>query len=197
MNSSLKLIGLAGTAGSGKNTVTELLGKLFGFQDLNTSDAVRALTRHVYHLPHDYNPVRDQLYVVANYMRNEVHPAAMVKICILEAQALKIERGVISGIRSMGEADAIREAGGIIIGVDADPKIRYERIFNRGRDSEAQKTFEQFLEQDEYENRGLSDTGPARGIKYILESADILIKNEGSIEDLEREILEKVAPLLK
>lgn len=197
MNSSLKLIGLAGTAGSGKNTVTELLTKLFGFQDLNTSEAVRAITRHVYHLPHDFNPVRDQLYVVANYMRNEVHPATMVKICILEAQALNLDRGVISGLRSMGEADAIREAGGIIVGVDADPKIRYERIFSRGRDTEAQKTYEQFLEQDEYENRGLSDSGPGRGIRYIIDSADVVIKNEGSMEDLEREIREKVAPLLQ
>jgi len=197
MNSSLKLIGLAGTAGSGKNTATELLTKLFGFKDLNTSDAVRAITRHVYHLPPDFNPVRDQLYVVANYMRNEVHPATMVKICILEAQALNLDRGAISGLRSMGEADAIREAGGIIIGVDADPKIRYERIFSRGRDTEAQKTYEQFLEQDEYENRGLSDSGPGRGIRYIIDSADVVIKNEGSMEDLEREIREKVAPLLQ
>ena len=196
MNSQVKFIGLAGTAGSGKNTVAELLTKLFGLQDLNTSDMGRAITRQVYHLPHDFNPVRDQLYVVANYMRNEINPAGYVKLCMLEAEALGLKAGVISGLRSMGEADAIRQAGGIIIGVDANPKIRYERIYSRGRDSESQKTFEQFLQQDEYENRGLSNSGAGRGIRYIIDSADILIKNESDLVALEQDIKAKVAPFL-
>lgn len=196
MNSKLKFIGVAGTAGSGKNTVTELLTKLFGLQDLNTSDMGRAITRQVYHLPHDFNPVRDQLYVVANFIRNEIHPAGYVKLCMLEAQALNLKGGVISGLRSMGEADAIREAGGIIIGVDADPKLRYDRIYSRARDSESQKTFEEFLKQDEYENRGLSDNGPGRGIRYIIDSANLVIKNESGLEELEQELKTKVSSLL-
>ena len=196
MSSKLKIIGLAGTAGSGKNTVTELLTKLFGMRDLNTSDMVRAITRQVYHLPHDFNPVRDQLFAVANYMRNEIDPAGFVKLCILEAQALEVDGGVISGLRSMGEADAIRQAGGIIIGVDADPKLRYDRIYSRQRDSESQKTYEQFLEQDAYENRGLSETGPGRGIRYIIDSADLVVTNNTTLEALEQELKEKVGPLL-
>ncbi|HEY5805845.1 MAG TPA: AAA family ATPase [Candidatus Saccharimonadales bacterium] len=197
MQPKIKFIGVAGTAGSGKNSVAELLTKLFGLRDLNTSDMGRAITRQVYHLPPDFNPVRDQLYIVANYVRNEIHPAGYVKLCMLEAQALNLSGGVISGLRSMGEADAIREAGGIIIGVDADPKIRYDRIYARARDTESQKTYEEFLKQDEYENRGISDTGPGRGIRAIIDSADLVIKNDGSLEALERELQEKVAPFLR
>lgn len=196
MSSSFRIVGLVGTAGAGKNTVTQLLGKLFGFKNLDTSDMVRAITRQVYHLPPDFSPVRDQLYLVANFVRNEIHPAAMVKLCILEAEALEVPRGVISGIRSMGEADAVRAAGGIIIAVDADPQMRYNRIYSRARDTEAQKTYEEFLRQDTYENRGLSDEGPGRGIRYIIDEANAVIINEGTEEELEQQVKEKVTALL-
>lgn len=193
----LKLVGVAGTVGAGKDTVADILCRMFSMQNLSSGDVVRALTRHVYHLPPNFNPVRDQLYEVANFLRNEVDPAVMVKICILEARVQNIEAGLISGLRWMGEAEAIRNAGGIIIGVDADPQIRFARIQARGRDLETQKTFEQFLEQDEYENRGVSDTGPGRGIRSIVDSADTIITNNGTLEQLEAELRNKVAPLLQ
>ncbi|HJQ07875.1 MAG TPA: AAA family ATPase [Candidatus Saccharimonadales bacterium] len=196
MKPTLKLIGVAGTAGAGKDTVSDMIARQFAMPNLSTSDIVRAITRHVYSLPHDFNPVRDQLYVVANFLRNEVNPATMVKLCILMAQVRQLQGGVISGLRSIGEAEAIRDAGGIIVGVDAEPKIRYERISARHRDTETLKTFEEFLKQDEYENRGLSDQGPSRGIRAIIDSADVLITNAMTIEELEQEVKNKIAPLL-
>jgi dephospho-CoA kinase len=196
MDHSLQLIGVAGTAGAGKDTATEIICKLFGLQNTSTGDMVRAITRQVYGLPPDFNPVRDQLYEVATYVRTEVHPAGMVKLCILQAKVQKGTGAVLSGLRSRGEADAIREAGGIIVGVDADPKVRYGRIYARQRDAETGKTYDQFLQQDEYENRGISETGPGRGIKSIIESADILITNNGSLEELTAQIKEKLGPLV-
>jgi dephospho-CoA kinase len=192
-----KFIGVAGTAGSGKNTVADLLTKLFGLEDLSTSDMVRAITRRVYHQPHDFNPVRDQLYVVANFLREEIDPATLVKLCILEGRARELGGGVISGLRSMGEADAVRAAGGIIIGVDADPKLRYERIYSRQRDTESQKTYEQFLEQDDYENRGLSETGAGRGIRAIIDSADFVFVNDQGFEVLEAQLKEELTPYIQ
>jgi dephospho-CoA kinase len=197
MEQKIQFIGVAGTAGSGKDTATEILCRLFGFKNLSSADMVRAITRQVYGLPADFNPVRDQLYVVANFVRNEIHPAAMVKLCTLQAQAQDAKGGVISGLRSMGEADAIREVGGIIIGIDAEPKVRYERIYSRHRDAESKKTFEEFLKQDEYENRGVSDTGPGRGIRAIIDSADVVIGNVGSLTEFEEEIKAKVASFLQ
>lgn len=192
-----KLIGVAGTAGVGKDTVAELLSRMFGLRNLSSGDVVRAITRHVYHLAPEVNPVRDQLYDVANYLRNDIDPAILVKICILEAKVQQLNGGIISGLRSMGEAQAIKKAGGIIIGVDADPKLRYERMYTRGRDAETKKTYEQFLAQDEFENKGLSDKGPGRGIRSIIDNADIVIRNEGTLEELEQQIKDKVSAVLQ
>jgi dephospho-CoA kinase len=196
MNQKLRLIGVAGTAGAGKDTVADILCQMFNIQNLSSGDFLRVITRHAYQEPPDFNPARDQLYYVANYLRNEINPATLVRLCILLAGARQLPGAVISGLRSMGEAQAVREAGGIIVGVDADPHIRYQRMTLRQRDAEAQWTLEEFLKQDEYENRGLSDSGPGRGIRSIVDSADALVTNSGTLEELKLELTTKVAPLL-
>jgi dephospho-CoA kinase len=195
--STLHLIGLAGTAGAGKDTAANLLCEMFGMQNLSSGDALRAITRYIYRLDPTFNPVRDQLFEVANTIRTTIHPAALVKVCVLQAQVLRIDRAIITGLRSMGEAEAIRAAGGIIVVVDADPRVRYERIFSRGRDAETQKTLEQFLAHDQRENRGISHQGPGRGITSIIESADVVIANNGTLDELRLELNHKIAPLLQ
>src|SRR6266496_3172889 len=106
-----QLIGLAGTAGAGKDTVAEIICRLYGAENLSTGDFIRAVTRHIYRLPADFNPVRDQLYEVATYLRTEVNPATTVKMCILQAKELHVACALITGLRSMGEADAIHAQG--------------------------------------------------------------------------------------
>lgn len=189
------LIGIAGTAGAGKDVVADMLCQLYGAQNMSTGDFVRAVTRFIYKLPADFNPVRDQLYEVATYMRSEVNPATTVKMCILQAQAQHVGYALLSGLRATGEADAIRAAGGTIIGVDADPRVRYERIATRQRDSEANKTFEQFREQDEHENAGVAASGDLRGIRAIIDGADIRIQNDGTLAELEAQVRAKLALL--
>jgi dephospho-CoA kinase len=192
----MRFIGVAGTAGSGKDTVAKLLSEMFSLQNLSSGDFLRAITRYAYELPPDYNPARDQLYYVANYLRNEISPATLVKLCILQAKVMRWPGGVISGLRSVGEAEAVREAGGIIVGIDADPHVRYERMIARQRDAEAKWTLEEFLKQDEYENRGLSDSGPSRGIRAIIDSADVVLDNSSTLEALKLELNNKVALLM-
>jgi dephospho-CoA kinase len=118
-------------------------------------------------------------------------------MCVLQAQVLQLERAIISGLRSMGEAEAILAAGGTIVAVDADSRVRYQRMFSRARDADAQKTLEEFLEQDERENKGISDRGPGRGISSIIASADIVITNNVDVDALRLELKHKIGPLLQ
>jgi len=182
----VKIIGLAGTAGSGKDTVAELLCEEFGMHNYNTSDYVRAITRFLFDLPHDASPIRDQLYEVANALRG-LHQASTVEMGIVQAKERDFDIQLISGLRSVGEAEAVRAAGGIVIGVDADPKIRYERIQSRARDAESERTYEEFLSQDEHENKGIGE-GQSRGIRTIIDQADIVITNQGTLEELKQQI---------
>jgi dephospho-CoA kinase len=193
----VKLIGLAGTAGAGKDTAANLLCQMFTMQNLSTSEVLRAITRHMYNEPTTYNPVRNQLFQVGTFIRTEINPSTLVKLCILQAEVLRLERAIITGLRSIGEAEAIRSAGGIIVAVDAEAHVRYDRMFARARDADSQKTLEEFLEQDRIENRGVSDSGPGRGIQAIIDGADVVVVNNGGLDALEVELRNKVMPLLQ
>lgn len=194
MKKDLQYIGVAGTAGSGKDTTAMLMGELFGSISLGTGDMVRAIARQVYHLPAHVRPTHDQSYNVATFMRKHISPSAIIELCLLEGEAQHVRIVIIHGLRTMGEADVIRKAGGIIVGVDADPQKRYERL---KKDRDMLKSYEEFLEQDRLENEGVSKKQSDLGIRHIVDSADVKIDNNGSIEDLEAQIREKVEPLLK
>lgn len=186
----MKLFGLTGTAGSGKDTVADLMCEMFGMHNYSTGDFVRASTRFLFDLPPDENPIRDQLFMVATQLR-ELNQSTTVQMGVLQAKERNFDYQIISGIRSIGEMKALKEAGGIMIAVDADPKVRHERIMSRARDEESKRSLEEFLKQDSYENEGVAD-GDMKGIKYVIEEADIVITNEDTLEDLKAQIKEKL-----
>ncbi len=188
------ILGLTGTAGSGKDTVADLMCEMFDMHNYSTSDYVRAVTRFIFDQEPGFSPIRDQLFVVATALR-ELNQASTINMGVLQAKERGFERQIISGIRSVGEANAVRAAGGMIIGVDADPTVRYERITARMRDAESKRTYEQFLAQDEHENKGVAD-GDMRGIRTVIDEADIIITNGDSMEDLKNQLREKITPLL-
>lgn len=186
----MRIIGIAGTAGSGKDTVAEIICVLLDAHHWNTSDFVRVVARSVYGLQPESPIERVQLYVVANALR-ELNQATTVHMGILQAKERGIDVQVITGLRSVGEADAIRAAGGVVVGVDADPEIRHSRIQARLRDKESQRTFEEFFKRDELENAGTGD-GDKAGIRSIIDQADIVIMNEGTFDELKQQVAEKI-----
>ncbi len=86
---------------------------------------------------------------------------------------------VVVPMRNPGEAQRVKDLGGRLVWVDADPKVRYERIHSRQRSAEDKKTFEQFLkeEQDEMEHSGDQHTLSMAGVKA---KADVFIDNNGN-----------------
>ncbi len=191
----MKLFGLAGTAGSGKDTAAEIIAELFDMHMFSTSDYVRAVTRYIFDLEPDASPIRDQLFEVATELR-KLNQASTVNMGIVQARERGFGRQLITGLRSVGEADAIRAQGGIIIGVDATPEIRHQRIKERSRDAESERNFEEFLRQDEHENEGVDGEG-MKGIRYVIEDADIIIQNDGTLDDLREQISSKLRVMLE
>ena len=187
----MKLFGLAGTAGSGKDTAADIVAELFDMHQFSTSDYVRAVTRYIFDLEEGASPIRDQLFEVATELR-KLNQASTVNMGIVQARERGFEKQLITGLRSVGEANAIRQQGGIIIGVDAAPEIRHERIKSRARDAESERTYEEFLQQDEHENKGVGE-GDMRGITHVIKDADIVIENNGTLEELKEQIAAKLA----
>ncbi len=96
------------------------------------------------------------------------------------------EKTVIDGVRSLEEVEIFRKKGEVIIvAIHASPKTRYERLKKRARGDESD-SIEKIVERD---MRELS-----WGVGKVIAMADIMIVNEGSIEEL-RENIKSALPL--
>ena len=106
----------------------------------------------------------------------------------------------MASLRNPGEADRVHELGGQVIWVDADPSVRYAWIqankATRGRIEEDEKTFEQFVaeEQAEMTPSGDSATLNMAGVK---DKSDVKVSNDGTdIEAFKNQAEQAIAHII-
>lgn len=145
----LQIIGIAGTNGSGKDTVGHTLADRHSYLFVSVTDLLRA------ELNRRGVPVeRDNLRQLSAEWRRQYGYAVLVDRAVEEFKRLqdKYVGVAIASLRNPYEADRVHELGGTVIWIDADPKTRYERIQNnaeaRARAGEDSKTFEEFLAEE-------------------------------------------------
>ncbi len=173
------IIGLSGTFASGKDTLAQHLVQKYNFLHISTGDMVRAVAESEYG-----NTERPTLLRTANELRRKRGPGVLAELALERYEELKGSYiGVIvSGVRSLGEANIIQAKAGIIVFVDAPVEIRYERIKSRHRANEEQLSFEEFVKSEELEMRANHDDPAVQDIAGIRLLADINVSNDGDIE---------------
>jgi dephospho-CoA kinase len=144
------IIGITGTNGAGKGTVVDYLVHTKG---CNHFSARAFITEEIKRqgLPID----RPHMRQVANELR-QIHGPAYVIEQLLEQAKITPGVSVIESVRTIGEAKLLLAHGAQLWAVDAERKIRYERIRTRMNETD-QVTFEQFCE---YEDREMQGTEP-------------------------------------
>lgn len=171
-----KIIGIGGTNGSGKDTLAEFLAKKHNLLFISTGDLVRQVAKLRYG-----NILRPTLHKVGNEIRTERGPGALV----LEAQdkfKISDKSGlIIGGLRTTGEIAELKKLGGILLFVDADIKLRYERLKARKR-SDDFISFEDFKAQQDFEWHQ-SDNPGEYSQRTVKESADIKLLNNTTQTD--------------
>ena len=177
-----KIIGIGGTNGSGKDTVGHLLADKYGYFFVSVTDLLRdELARRG--LP----PAREHMRELSAEWRRENGLGVLVdKAMELYAGQVHEYTGIVmASLRNSGEVEHVHELGGTVIWVDADPKVRYERVQKnsaaRGeaRAVDDRKSFDDFLADEEVEMHHTGDraTLDMAGVKA---GADITITNDGS-----------------
>lgn len=177
----MKVIGVIGLNGSGKDEVVNYLNKRYGIPLISVGDIVREIADR-----EGVESTRDNLDAITRRCFAQFGEGYFLKQVVekIRSNSNSWEAVGISGIRSPQDVKIIRDAIGrdlILVHVFiSDPHVRFERIRRRGskRDN---STYEEFLKQDEVSEELFH-------IQEAIKLADISISNNGSLEDLHREI---------
>jgi cytidylate kinase len=172
----MNIIGIAGTNGSGKDSLGTFLAKYYGWLFVSISDILRS------ELKVRSQPIeRENLRQLSAEWRKQYGRGVLVAKAFQLYHPHQAEYNglAVSSLRNPGEADEVHNLGGKVAWLDADPKLRYQRIYSRQRSKEDAKIFEQFLqeENDEMQHSGSHHTLSLAGVKA---KADIFITNENN-----------------
>jgi dephospho-CoA kinase len=183
------IIGITGTLGAGKGTVVEYL-KQKGFVQYSSSKLLGELVEKEGH-----PKTRDFLSPMATRLQQE-YPGGVVEKNYREKYlSEKPEHAIFEAIHRQSEANFLRSVGGTIIGVDADLETRYRRTKLRNEGEKDRNSFEDFKKQASVEDEGGGDATRDNNIRAVLNTADIILMNNGTPEELLaqlEEALEKI-----
>jgi dephospho-CoA kinase len=169
----IKIIGIAGTDGSGKDTIGELLAEKYGWLFISVSEMLREEAR-LRGIPLK----RNTLKIISAEWRRQYGLGVLVDKALEKYKKVnqKYPGLVVSPMRNPGEAQRLKDLGGLLVWVDADPNVRYNRIINRKKGTEDQVTFEEFVNEEkaQMEHEGDEATLSLSGVKA---KADIFLDN--------------------
>ena len=169
------IIGITGTNGAGKGTVVDYLVKNRGFKHysvrnfLNEEITRRGLVKN-----------RGTMLVVGNDLRTQ-HGSGYIAEQLLTQAQQDGGNAVIESVRSLGEAEHLRQNGALLWAVDATMPVRYERIL--GRMSETDRiTYERFVADEAAEIDNVETTKP--NLRGVIAISDTVLTNDGTQEEL-------------
>jgi dephospho-CoA kinase len=173
------LIGITGTMGAGKGTIVSILVERYAFVHYSArAFLIKEIERRV--LPVN----RDSMIEVSNDLRTKHGADYMIRT--LHAQAKEDGcNAIIESVLTTGEAQYLKEQGALLIAIDADRRVRYERITSRQSETD-RVSFEKFMEQEERKMH--SDDPSKHNVAGVMALADIHLMNNGTIESLESEL---------
>ncbi|HSR53805.1 MAG TPA: AAA family ATPase [Acidobacteriota bacterium] len=172
------LIGLTGRNGAGKGEVAEFFTKK-GFRFYSLSDVIREEIRQ-----HGQSVTRQALVDTGNRLRAEYGHDVLARRVMEKLDG--DSHCVIDSIRLPEEVEALRSMSDfIMLSVQAEPEIRFQRVIQRGRESDPQ-TLEEFLDLERLEL-----AKPGTGRQQLAETekkADHRIPNNETLEELHRRL---------
>ncbi len=169
-------IAFTGLPGSGKSEAVAVAERQ-GWTVIRMGDEVRAEAQR-----REVKPTDTNLGSIADELRRQ----AGMDIWARRSLPSEADRAVIDGIRNIQEVEFFREQldDFVLVAVHASPSTRYRRLRQRGRSDDATSR-QAFKKRDERELRW--------GIGSVVAMADVVIVNEGSLEELREKVERLIA----
>lgn len=176
----MNIFGLGGTNGSGKDTVAKMLVERHNYLNVSASEMfLDELKKRGW--PAD----RQHKSRLSAEWRREFGMGVIVDkaVELFNNSPGKYAGLIVGSIRHPGETERIHALGGKQLWVDADPKIRYQRIqanLHERNDTHAlEGTYEDFLANEAREMTPSGD-GATLNMAGVKEKADIFLENNGN-----------------
>ena len=175
MKKEIRLIGLTGTNGEGKGEVAAYYAKK-GYTYFSLSDLIREELRKI-----GKKESRNSLIKMGNQLREKYGPDILAKRIMKKVTG----KAIIDSIRNPKEIVYLKKQKDfILLAVDAPPELRYERVKKRGREESA-STLQEFIKKEVEE---MTKNKKAQQLQGCIKMADVLINNDGSLEDLNKKL---------
>lgn len=174
------ILGVTGSFGAGKGAFVDYLTREKGFVHYSASGFIteeiekRGLPVH-----------RDSMRQVANELRDVYGSAYIIESLYERAKKCGHESSIIESLRARSEVAKIKALGGFVIGIDAPPRIRYERTQKRGSNKD-HVDFDTWCVQEKSEMN--PDDPSKQDIFGALADSDTVIVNEGSLTEFYEKI---------
>jgi len=178
------ILGIVGPIASGKGVMKKHIEEKYQAKDCRYSTILRDVLVRL-----DIANSRENLQLLSTVLRQNFGEDLLARVIVKDAKNIESDIVVIDGVRRLADIKYLQEMDNFyLVAVDADPKIRYERLVKRNEnEGDANKTYEQFLQdhlaEADYE------------VPVVMSKADFIIQNG---EDLEKfyghidEIINKV-----
>lgn len=171
------IFGLVGQMASGKDTVKLYLEKNYQAKSCRFSDVLRNVLNIL-----GQEVSRTNLQELSTNLRNFYGEDILAKTIVAQVNKIESEIVVVDGVRRLADIKYLRELDNFfLISIEADLKIRYERLVKRGEnENDKQKTYEEFIKDHEQEAE--------LQIEEVIKNANFKIDNNNDFNYLYTQI---------
>ncbi len=171
------IITIVGRISSGKGTAAEYLCEKYGARMFTFSNILRSVIQRL-----NLEETRDNFIKMSETLRSTFGEDLLSKIIAEDARSAQEDMVVIDGSRRLTDIAHLQELPGfVLVAIEADLKVRYERLRQRNVKTDDQtKTYEEFL-ADEQRSTEVS-------IDEIIGKATYTIDNNGDFTSLHTQL---------
>lgn len=171
------IIALTGHPSSGKGEVAKYLGKKYHAHLFRFSAILKDMLNRLY-----LDADRKNNIIMSACLRKNFGEDILAKVIAEDIKKVKSGIIIVDGVRRYADVKYLKHAKNFyLIGIKADPKIRYQRqLLRKEKPDDAKKTFKQFLK----DQMSASD----RDVADLIKHANMEIDNNGDRKNLYKQI---------